>query len=135
MMKKNEINSSPEYNQALSNHYDSINWDDYNYPKFLRLVHFNMEEINEDELKKIVLRIRVVFILITTACFVNSIKFNLSLDVDSIIISSSHIYPFISIIYTFLSKILIDLNRLGHIYFPFILHILYRLSSNSYVKK
>jgi hypothetical protein len=63
-------------NVENNNYKDDANWEHYNYPKFLKIVHFDLEEINEEDLRKLVLRIQVVFILIATVSCVNSISYN-----------------------------------------------------------
>ncbi len=55
------------------NEYDKINWENYNYPKFLKLVHFDLDEIRIENMRKIVIQVRVVFILIAVTLCVNSI--------------------------------------------------------------
>jgi len=33
--------------------YGKVNWNNYNYPPFLNLIHFDMHELEEPELKRV----------------------------------------------------------------------------------
>ncbi len=66
--KTNEININNASNEDLT----EIDWENYNYPKLIKVIHFELNEIKNEKLKKIILRMNLIFILITIISFINS---------------------------------------------------------------
>ena len=82
---------------------DGINWENYNWPCCIRLVHFSLDEL-QGTLKRFVLCQYLNFIIIVIVQFINRIfKDILNKIVLSTIIQVSKYYPGINIFYSFLS--------------------------------
>jgi hypothetical protein len=52
-----------------------IDWENYNYPPLMRVIHFDPEDFHDREIKNLLKRMSVIPIMITSICFLNSKNF------------------------------------------------------------
>ena len=83
-------------NIVPSSHNSHIDWNDFNFPPCIKLVHFRLSDFHDNE-KKVITKMYVSWILLTIV---------LSVNILSTIILSSTVLPGIDILYTFLNFII-----------------------------
>jgi hypothetical protein len=83
-------------NIVPSSHNSHIDWNDYNFPPCIKVVHFRLSDFHDNE-KKVITKMYVSWILLFSV---------LSWNIISTIVLSATILPKINILYTFLNLIL-----------------------------
>jgi secretory carrier-associated membrane protein len=83
-------------NIVPSSHNSHIDWNDYNFPPCIKLVHFRLSDFHDNE-KKVITKMYVSWILLTVV---------LSINILTTIILSATVLPGIDVLYTFLNFIL-----------------------------
>lgn len=83
-------------NIVPSSHNSHIDWNDYNFPPCIKVVHFRLSDFHDNE-KKVITKMYVSWILLTIV---------LSINIISTIVLSATILAKINILYTFLNLII-----------------------------
>ena len=83
-------------NVVPSSHNSHIDWNDYNFPPCVKVVHFRLSDFHDNE-KKVITKMYVSWILLAIV---------LSLNIVSTIVLSATVLPGIDILYTFLNFII-----------------------------